>query len=151
MFYLACGCYVCCKMRRLQQKLYERENCHPLKEFILPWIQIPLWISMSLAIRNMTGAMHVQGVREYQLALYFAITYVCYKSILLFGRTRSNTPVMSAVDSKQTTALKFTDICYFLSAIGEEFSEKLHMLICYIVNWNSITPLVAVNCNLLSF
>ena len=47
------------------QTLYERDNCHPMKEFILPWIQIPLWISMSLALRNMAGAIYVSDVRRY--------------------------------------------------------------------------------------
>ena len=55
----------CCKMKRLRQNLYERDNCHPMKEFVLPWIQIPLWISMSLALRNMSGAINVSGVRRY--------------------------------------------------------------------------------------
>jgi len=52
-------------MKRHVQNLYERDNCHPLKQFILPWIQVPLWISMSLALRNMTGSVYVSGMRRY--------------------------------------------------------------------------------------
>ena len=52
-------------MKRLQRNLYERDNCHPKKDFILPWIQIPLWISMSLALRNMTGTVNVSHVGAY--------------------------------------------------------------------------------------
>lgn len=44
-------------MKRHIQRLILRDNCHPLKEYILPWIQIPLWISMSIALRNMSGSM----------------------------------------------------------------------------------------------
>lgn len=62
-----CGC----KMNRLVRGLYVRDNCHPLKEYILPWIQIPLWISMSLALRNMSGSMIVDGRRTY-------FTYNCF-------------------------------------------------------------------------
>jgi inner membrane protein COX18 len=50
-------------MKRLVRNLYERDNCHPMKDYILPWIQIPLWISMSLALRNMAGAVIVDGQR----------------------------------------------------------------------------------------
>jgi len=53
------------QMKRLVQNLYERDNCHPKKEYFLPWIQIPLWISMSLALRNMSGAFNVSDVRRY--------------------------------------------------------------------------------------
>ena len=63
-----------CKMKRLTQSLYERDNCHPMKEFILPWIQIPLWISQSLALRNMTGAIYVSDVRRYSFAYSIFLT-----------------------------------------------------------------------------
>jgi inner membrane protein COX18 len=40
----------------MTRELYYNEGCHPLKVTILPWIQIPLWITISLALRNMSGA-----------------------------------------------------------------------------------------------
>ena len=35
--------------------IYKREKCNPLKLYILPWVQLPLWIVISLALRNLSG------------------------------------------------------------------------------------------------
>jgi len=59
-------------MKKLQQQLFERDNCHPMREYILPWIQVPLWISMSLALRNMAGAFYISGIRRYFLHVNFS-------------------------------------------------------------------------------
>ncbi|XP_054447474.1 cytochrome c oxidase assembly protein COX18, mitochondrial isoform X2 [Pteronotus mesoamericanus] len=49
-------------MRRLVSELYVRDNCHPFKATVLVWIQIPMWIFMSVALRNLsTGATHSEG------------------------------------------------------------------------------------------
>ena len=32
-----------------------RERCHPLKVAILPWVQVPLWITLSLGLRKIIG------------------------------------------------------------------------------------------------
>ena len=39
----------------MTRELYSKEKCHPLKTFLLPWSQIPLWIVLSLAIRSLSG------------------------------------------------------------------------------------------------
>lgn len=31
-----------------------KENCHPAKSTIVVWVQLPMWICMSIAIRNLT-------------------------------------------------------------------------------------------------
>ncbi|KAF3426407.1 hypothetical protein E2986_06268 [Frieseomelitta varia] len=36
-----------------QKKLYIRENCHPFKTVAIVLLQAPIWISLSVAIRNM--------------------------------------------------------------------------------------------------
>ena len=36
-------------------KLLYQEGCHPAKMFLLPWVQIPLWILVSLALRDISG------------------------------------------------------------------------------------------------
>ncbi|KAI8921163.1 60Kd inner membrane protein-domain-containing protein [Powellomyces hirtus] len=36
-------------------ELYKVYNCHPLKTLLLPWVQIPLWVTVSLALRNMAS------------------------------------------------------------------------------------------------
>ncbi|XP_057585725.1 cytochrome c oxidase assembly protein COX18, mitochondrial isoform X4 [Hippopotamus amphibius kiboko] len=49
-------------MRRLVSELYVRDNCHPFKATVLVWIQLPMWIFMSVALRNFsTGATHSEG------------------------------------------------------------------------------------------
>ena len=49
-------------MKRLIRELYIKHNCHPLKSSFVMLTQIPLWISMSLALRNMCGAFKIQGI-----------------------------------------------------------------------------------------
>ncbi|KAM3937528.1 cytochrome c oxidase assembly protein COX18, mitochondrial [Leptodactylus fuscus] len=39
-------------MKRLITQLYVRDNCHPFKASLIMWIQIPMWIFVSLALRN---------------------------------------------------------------------------------------------------
>ncbi|KAM4854795.1 cytochrome c oxidase assembly protein COX18, mitochondrial [Thomomys bottae] len=49
-------------MRRLVSELYVRDNCHPFKASVLVWIQIPMWIFVSVALRNFSiGAAHSEG------------------------------------------------------------------------------------------
>lgn len=50
-------------MRRLVSELYVRDNCHPFKASVLLWVQLPMWIIVSLALRNLsTGTAHAEGV-----------------------------------------------------------------------------------------
>ncbi|XP_004703250.1 cytochrome c oxidase assembly protein COX18, mitochondrial isoform X2 [Echinops telfairi] len=49
-------------MRRLVAELYVRDNCHPFKATLLVWIQLPMWICISVALRNFSiGATHSEG------------------------------------------------------------------------------------------
>ncbi|KAL6117180.1 cox18 [Pungitius sinensis] len=41
-------------LRRIVSQLYIRDNCHPFKASLLIWVQLPLWISVSLALRNLS-------------------------------------------------------------------------------------------------
>ncbi|KAF7664320.1 hypothetical protein LDENG_00179670 [Lucifuga dentata] len=41
-------------LRRLVSELYIRDNCHPFKASVLVWVQLPLWVSLSLALRNLS-------------------------------------------------------------------------------------------------
>ncbi|KAJ3165371.1 Cytochrome c oxidase assembly protein cox18, mitochondrial [Geranomyces variabilis] len=38
-----------------KSELYKKYDCHPLKTLLLPWVQIPLWVTVSLALRNMAA------------------------------------------------------------------------------------------------
>ncbi|XP_033024707.1 cytochrome c oxidase assembly protein COX18, mitochondrial [Lacerta agilis] len=39
-------------LKRIVSELYVRDNCHPLKAGLLVWIQIPMWVFVSMALRN---------------------------------------------------------------------------------------------------
>ncbi|NWU65504.1 COX18 protein, partial [Pterocles burchelli] len=39
-------------LRRIITELYVRDNCHPFKATLLMWVQIPMWVCVSLALRN---------------------------------------------------------------------------------------------------
>uniref|UniRef100_A0A3Q3VSN1 Membrane insertase YidC/Oxa/ALB C-terminal domain-containing protein n=1 Tax=Mola mola TaxID=94237 RepID=A0A3Q3VSN1_MOLML len=41
-------------LRRIISQLYIRDNCHPFKASLLVWVQLPLWISLSLALRKLS-------------------------------------------------------------------------------------------------
>ncbi|MEQ2216363.1 hypothetical protein XENOCAPTIV_015061 [Xenoophorus captivus] len=41
-------------LRHLVSQLYIRDNCHPFKASLLVWVQLPLWVSLSLALRNLS-------------------------------------------------------------------------------------------------
>lgn len=39
-------------LKRIVSELYVRDNCHPFKASLLIWIQIPVWVFVSIALRN---------------------------------------------------------------------------------------------------
>lgn len=39
-------------LRKVMTELYIRDNCHPFKATLLVWVQIPVWVCVSLALRN---------------------------------------------------------------------------------------------------
>ncbi|XP_036407662.1 cytochrome c oxidase assembly protein COX18, mitochondrial, partial [Megalops cyprinoides] len=41
-------------MRRIVSELYVRDNCHPFKASLLVWVQLPMWVCLSLALRNLS-------------------------------------------------------------------------------------------------
>ncbi|XP_076441695.1 cytochrome c oxidase assembly protein COX18, mitochondrial-like [Babylonia areolata] len=43
-------------MKKLIKDLYIRDNCHPAKSSLVLWFQIPMWVCLSFALRNMSGA-----------------------------------------------------------------------------------------------
>ncbi|XP_038615227.1 cytochrome c oxidase assembly protein COX18, mitochondrial [Tachyglossus aculeatus] len=50
-------------MRRLVSELYVRHNCHPFKATLLVWIQVPMWVLVSVALRNFSvGAVDSEGL-----------------------------------------------------------------------------------------
>ncbi|XP_051874964.1 cytochrome c oxidase assembly protein COX18, mitochondrial [Pristis pectinata] len=43
-------------LKRIISELYVRDNCHPFKASLLVWVQLPLWIFISFALRNLSLA-----------------------------------------------------------------------------------------------
>ncbi|XP_062982214.1 cytochrome c oxidase assembly protein COX18, mitochondrial [Elgaria multicarinata webbii] len=41
-------------LKRIVSELYVRDNCHPFKASLLIWIQIPVWVFVSIALRNLS-------------------------------------------------------------------------------------------------
>ncbi|XP_050533353.1 cytochrome c oxidase assembly protein COX18, mitochondrial [Daktulosphaira vitifoliae] len=41
-------------IKKYWNELIIRDNCHPAKSSIVVWIQLPMWICLSIAIRNLT-------------------------------------------------------------------------------------------------
>ncbi|GAB0189486.1 cytochrome c oxidase assembly protein COX18, mitochondrial [Grus japonensis] len=39
-------------LRRIITELYVRDNCHPFKATLVMWVQLPMWVCVSLALRN---------------------------------------------------------------------------------------------------
>lgn len=52
-------------MKKQWNKLIVRENCHPAKASILVLVQIPLWISLSMSIRNLCYILPKQDAGTY--------------------------------------------------------------------------------------
>ena len=52
---IECYYYCPCKAKRVARDLYTQEGCSPYRVAILPWVQLPLWITLSFALRNMSG------------------------------------------------------------------------------------------------
>ncbi|XP_052005823.1 cytochrome c oxidase assembly protein COX18, mitochondrial isoform X1 [Xyrauchen texanus] len=47
-------------LKRIVSELYVRDNCHPFKASLLIWVQLPMWVCLSLALRNLSlGMGHV--------------------------------------------------------------------------------------------
>ena len=60
-------------MKKLVKELYIRDNCHPFKASLVAWFQMPLWLSVSFALRNMSGKVPFAGVGELNFILLYPI------------------------------------------------------------------------------
>ncbi|KTF81136.1 hypothetical protein cypCar_00005244 [Cyprinus carpio] len=56
-------------LKRIVSELYVRDNCHPFKASLLIWVQLPMWVCLSLALRNLSLEMgHVPLASDAGLA-----------------------------------------------------------------------------------
>lgn len=49
-------------LKKQWNKLIVRDNCHPFKSTLLLWIQIPMWVFISIALRNLTYMLPKQTI-----------------------------------------------------------------------------------------
>ncbi|KAJ8927885.1 hypothetical protein NQ314_019629 [Rhamnusium bicolor] len=49
-------------VRKQWNNLIVRDNCHPFKASLLLWFQIPMWISLSVALRNLVYMLPTQDL-----------------------------------------------------------------------------------------
>lgn len=49
-------------MKKQWKKLIERENCHPAKASLLVLVQVPMWVSLSLGLRNLVYLLPVPDI-----------------------------------------------------------------------------------------
>ena len=47
--------HIISQAKGVARDLYSKEGCSPYRVAILPWVQLPLWITLSFALRNMAG------------------------------------------------------------------------------------------------
>lgn len=58
-------------LKRIVSELYVRDNCHPFKASLLIWVQLPMWVCLSLALRNLSlGMGHVALGESHPLVYY---------------------------------------------------------------------------------
>lgn len=63
-------------------KLLYQEGCHPAKMFLLPWVQIPLWILISLSLRDISGIF--PGCEGLYVFNILAVCFMYYTIMQLF-------------------------------------------------------------------
>ncbi|XP_036446339.1 cytochrome c oxidase assembly protein COX18, mitochondrial [Colossoma macropomum] len=63
-------------LRRIVSELYVRDNCHPFKASLLVWVQLPMWVFLSLSLRNLSmGTGHVPAGLQEELAVGGALWF----------------------------------------------------------------------------
>ncbi|XP_077428778.1 cytochrome c oxidase assembly protein COX18, mitochondrial [Vanacampus margaritifer] len=125
-------------LQRLVSRLYVRDNCHPFKASLLVWVQLPLWISLSLALRNLS-ARHsaLQGSLATGGALWFpdltspdstwllplAVGLTNLLTVELFSLQKSN---VSSVHKVVTNAMRGVSLLMILIAAGAPSAMALY-------------------------
>lgn len=62
--------------KKLWRDLILRENCHPFKATVLLWVQIPLWVSLSMSFRNMASMMPHQDACKILIHLTVYLQFI---------------------------------------------------------------------------
>lgn len=60
-------------LKKQVNNLIIRDNCHPFKSSVVIWVQLPLWISLSIALRNMAFMMPYQDLAAQAIYLELCV------------------------------------------------------------------------------
>ncbi|CAN7993956.1 unnamed protein product [Ixodes hexagonus] len=60
-------------LKKQINNLIVRDNCHPFKSSLVIWFQLPLWISLSVSLRNMAYMMPYQDMAAQALFLQLSV------------------------------------------------------------------------------
>ncbi|KAG8593265.1 hypothetical protein GDO81_000774 [Engystomops pustulosus] len=82
-------------MKRLISELYVRDNCHPFKASLIMWIQIPMWIFVSLALRNFSYNTSGSSTGNLHMPLCLIMTIRQYMHLCVVGLLIMNTLYVS--------------------------------------------------------
>jgi len=82
------------QIKKQWNKLIVRENCHPAKASLLILVQIPLWISLSMSIRNLCYMLPKQDASMYdnenkinKIRMSTYLIYVFHQVLILLMRS----------------------------------------------------------------
>lgn len=74
-------------MKGLIKDLYIRDNCHPFKASVVMVVQIPMWICLSFALRNMSGFVPYSAEGELGIGLLDFRSYSVHFTALVICET----------------------------------------------------------------
>ncbi|KAJ1970261.1 hypothetical protein IWQ62_000090 [Dispira parvispora] len=71
------------QLQRQVQELYHKHDCTPLFRFLLPWVQIPLFVTTSLAVRRLCG-LPIPFYKDSLLSMTSSVTELSHGGTLWF-------------------------------------------------------------------
>ncbi|XP_076328162.1 cytochrome c oxidase assembly protein COX18, mitochondrial isoform X1 [Tachypleus tridentatus] len=81
-------------LRKRISELIVRDNCHPFKATILIWFQLPMWISLSFALRNMAFMFPYQNTAAQVVFMELSVGGTLWFSNLTVPDTSLAIPIM---------------------------------------------------------
>ncbi|GAV07661.1 hypothetical protein RvY_17476 [Ramazzottius varieornatus] len=97
------------EIRKHRSNLYVQDNCHPAKNILLPLLQIPLWICMSCALRNLCAGRNGEAARVTSRAQLSQEGALWFRDLTRPDRTWA-IPVLNGLMSFVLSELHFSSI-----------------------------------------
>ncbi|KAG0411859.1 hypothetical protein HPB47_010997 [Ixodes persulcatus] len=90
-------------LKKQINNLIVRDNCHPFKSSLVIWFQLPLWISLSVALRNMAYMMPYQDMGEEAAEIAVDLVVVAVEETGVASEVVAGAAVAAAEVSGATT------------------------------------------------